>query len=287
MATPPTFRPVPPVSVRQPEPGPDLGALTNLTGTWTGGGFNLIARPDHQQGRAFFLELNKTQERLQFTKIGSPIPDRGSAQDDIVFLGLHYLQQISDAVTNGALHLEPGIWINVPATEAPKAAASVVRMATIPHGDSLLAQGSSLVVDGGPTIGVISSHPLEQGTKEPFIGPPGYLDPYQNTPLPPGIPPGSTEDPNLVLKAAIEGQNILRTTVLTISTVPDGGIENIPFVVVNANAVSMEAIFWIEEVEHPDGYGTFLQLQYTQTVLLRFLEIDWPHITVATLTKTW
>lgn len=79
----------------------------------------------------------------------------------------------------------------------------------------------------------------------------------------------------------------MRTTVLTISTADNVGIQNIPFVVTNANADSMKAIFWIEEVQHPSGYGTFLQLQYTQTVMLQFLNIDWPHISVATLTKTW
>ena len=29
----------------------------------------------------------------------------------------------------------------------------------------------------------------------------------------------------------------------------------------------------------------FMQLQYTQTVTLNFLDIDWPHISVATLLK--
>ena len=74
---------------------------------------------------------------------------------------------------------------------------------------------------------------------------------------------------------------------LEIATSPDGGVENIPFVVTNANAISMKAIFWIEEVEHPHGFGHFLQLQYTQTVILNFLGIDWPHISVATLVKAW
>jgi hypothetical protein len=46
----------------------------------------------------------------------------------------------------------------------------------------------------------------------------------------------------------------------------------------------LDATFWIETVQQPDG-STFLQLQYTQTVLLNFLGIDWPHISVATLTK--
>jgi hypothetical protein len=128
--------------------GPDLGPLLELPGTWVGNGFNLISRPDQHNNKPFFLELNNTRETLSFTPIGAPIPNRGSGQDDIFFLGVHYLQQISDGVTNGALHLEPGMWLNVPATTDPAAPASVVRMATIPHGDALLAQCSSLSSTG-------------------------------------------------------------------------------------------------------------------------------------------
>jgi hypothetical protein len=69
-----------------------------------------------------------------------------------------------------------------------------------------------------------------------------------------------------------------------ISTTPIGGIVNIPFVVSIANATQLDAIFWIETVQQPDG-STFLQLQYTQTVILNFLGINWPHISVATLVK--
>jgi hypothetical protein len=65
---------------------------------------------------------------------------------------------------------------------------------------------------------------------------------------------------------------------------PSGGITNIPFVVQNANATQMDAIFWIEKVLQPDG-STFMQLQYTQTVILNFLGINWPHVSVATLVK--
>lgn len=54
--------------------------------------------------------------------------------------------------------------------------------------------------------------------------------------------------------------------------------------VANANATSMTAVFWIEKVQDP-VLGQFLQLQYTQTIILRFLGIDWPHINVATLIK--
>jgi len=43
------------------------------------------------------------------------------------------------------------------------------------------------------------------------------------------------------------------------------------------------AIFWIETVEY-DG-RQFLQLQYTQTVLLNFAGLSWPHVSVARLRK--
>jgi hypothetical protein len=263
-----------------------LGPLAQLPGTWVGSGFNLISLPDKHDNKPFRLKLNATKETLDFNRIGAPIPNRGSAQDDIEFLGLHYLQQVSDAVTNEALHIEPGIWLNVPATTEPAGPASVVRLATIPHGDSLVAQGPDFTVAGGPQIDVISSTPTNANTGQP-IADPNYLAPFSATPLPPRLPPlapGSIANPNLVLTDAIQGQNIVSTVVLTISTAPNGGIVNIPFVVTNANAIRLDAIFWIETVERPNGIQ-FLQLQYTQTVILNFLDINWPHISVATLLK--
>ena len=94
---------------------------------------------------------------------------------------------------------------------------------------------------------------------------------------------------NLALQDALtaqaaQGLNVVKTTVLVISTANSGGILNIPFVTSNANATKMDAIFWIETVQQSDG-SEFLQLQYTQTVILNFLGIDWPHISVATLVK--
>jgi hypothetical protein len=85
----------------------ELGLLRELAGNWQGRGFNLIARPDREGNGALFLELNQTYEILKFDPISSPIPNRGSVQDDIVLHGLTYLQQISDSVTGGALHIEP------------------------------------------------------------------------------------------------------------------------------------------------------------------------------------
>ena len=71
-----------------------------------------------------------------------------------------------------------------------------------------------------------------------------------------------------------------------------GGIENIPFLQTNADAATLFATFWIEEISAPTK---FLQLQYVQTVFLNFPVLDanpvvnltWPHVSVATLQKTF
>jgi hypothetical protein len=282
-----------PAPVKGPPPGEprgggeatdsELGVLAGLRGSWNGKGFNLIARPDKQGGLPFSLELNATKESLEFTSISGPIPNRGSQQDDIFFLGLTYLQRISEANESGGLHIEPGIWINVPATTAPAAPASIVRLATIPHGNALLAQGKGFEVQGGPTISPASSTPVEAASGQPVKGL-GYLDPFFTAQPPAGIPLGAIANPNLVLSEAIKGQSIVKTVVLLVASEPVGGIENIPFLTANATAIKMSAIFWIETIQLPNGQ-TRLQLQYSQTVVLNFEKINWPHVSVATLVK--
>src|SRR3954451_5395998 len=132
--------------------GPDpLGALAGLQGTWKGHVFNAIWRPHHpadQQDR--FLELNMTNETLAFTRINGPIPNRGLAMADIDMFGLTYMQQISETSTGAGLHIEPGIWATVPHTTDPNVPPSVVRMASIPHGTVMLAQGVTEFHQGGP-----------------------------------------------------------------------------------------------------------------------------------------
>jgi hypothetical protein len=246
-----------------------------------GSGFNLMFLPDKHDNRDFRPKLSATHETLTFAPVGAPIPNRGSAQDDIEFLGLHYQQRISDADQNTALHFEVGMWLNIPATTALAAPATIVREAVIPHGDVMLAIGSSASVAGPPKIAPISPTPTRPaGGSFPI----GYLDPFLTVPLPPGIPNDAKQNPNLLLTQAISGQSIVKTDILTVSTTPDGGILNIPFVVKNANDTRMDATFWIETVDAPDG-SQFLQLQYSQRVILNFLDIDWPHISVATLIK--
>jgi len=286
----------------------NLGLLGDLPGTFIGTGFNLIARPDKQNNNPFFLELNATQEILEFTNIGGDIPNRGSIQSDLILHGVRYLQRVADCTTHTAIHLEPGLWLHLPSTSAPDPVTqeTYVRQTTIPHGDSVLAQSTFFTtLNGGPQIAPVDSTPFT-GQIPDLNSPPAnpvtnasYLRPYTATPLPTeclpaGLDPVQTiKNPALVLQAAIAGRNIKETVVIQISTAPVGGIVNIPFVVQNANATRLDAIFWIEKVLDPAaGPDPFIQLQYVQRVILDFPPaigapiISWPHISVATLVKT-
>jgi hypothetical protein len=285
-----------------------LGPLTEFPGTWAGTGFNLISRPDFQDNQPFFLEINGTLENLAFTLIGGDIPNRGSFQKDAFLHGITYLQQVADCVTHGALHIEPGLWIHIPpTTEPPVAESTVVRHGTIPHGDSLLAQSTLIkTVATGPTIDPVFSVPftdavipgLNAKATNPITNA-TYLAQFTNRTLaacclPSGLVLNDVvADPTTVLRAAIQGQTITNTVVIVISTAAvqgSTGILNIPFVVKNANALQMDAIFWIETVQPTSG-DPFLQLQYVQRVILDFPPtptaniIHWPHISVATLVK--
>jgi hypothetical protein len=273
-----------------------------------------------------FLELNLTREITKFEFIGAPIPNRGLAQEDITLFGVHYLQQISDAITFGALHLEPGIWINIPKTTQPAAPLenAVARLSTIPHGNALVAQGQAIATTVAPVFAPVNVNPFPIGGGAPIIFPELDLASPSDfrSPLPPpaAIDPTKLQavvkNPNILLADAIVGQTILNTTVVRIATaasIPvtdtapvttpsgEGGIENIafldsltgtppptdpPHVLPNANAADMFATFWIEEVKNPFGAGSFFRLQYSQTVYLNFADLTWPHVSVATLVSS-
>jgi hypothetical protein len=288
-----------------------LGFLEGLKGTWIGNGFNVIWRPFQggppNQDR--FLELNLTEETLSFEEIPGAIPNRGLLQPDINMFGLRYLQQIADANIKDAngkpagLHIEPGIWATVPQTEHPQEMPTVVRMASIPHGTTVLAQGIGSPSSEGPNIADINITPFE-------INNPAKLVPFPESDLSKpsefrttpaglvGIDQAIVDNPNLVLRRALEGKRVKNTVVLEVSSdqstpVFGGGLANTAFLQgspnegPNAQAAEVRATFWIETVEGPVADGPdFHQLQYTQRVLLNFNTLSWPHITVATLQRS-
>jgi len=73
---------------------------------------------------------------------------------------------------------------------------------------------------------------------------------------------------------------------LITTTPPDDGVSNIPFITSNANPLNLESVFAIETVEDASG-SQFLQLQYSQTALLNFKGMSFPHVTVGTLIKVF
>jgi hypothetical protein len=284
-----------------------LGVISNFVGVYAGTGFNTIFRPNSGQTTSALpnqplqlggkpndnvLELNLTQETLSFAQNLGSVPNRGlGAQTDIFLNGVPYLQSIHDVSNqatgqaNGcpsAIHLEPGLWMHVPATtEDPVVGESLCRMGSIPHGTTINAQC------------------LQPTTS--FPGPPDFINkipPVDITPFVTGSNPENkitfasqdvtnkfsarlpqdltkfitagtiTQDilnnPNLVLAKAIQGQDITKTIVFTVATTPTapelgGGVANIGFLQgattgpvtgPNANATQMTATFWIETVQH-------------------------------------
>jgi hypothetical protein len=297
--------------ITQQTPNP-LGALAALAGTWVGHGFNSIWRPHHPSSQDRFLELNMTNETLIVTPINGPIPNRGLAMPDIDMFGLTYLQQISEASTGAGLHIEPGIWANVPHTTDPNEPPSVVRMGSIPHGTVILAQGVSQVLQGGPqNIPDNNMLPFFFGSPAPANGDFNTvaqtfteLDLSQPTSfrfVAPGVTQAIVKNPNSVLQTALQ-QSLHNThmksrTFLHVATdhsiiKAGGGTANTAFLATsgnppggNAKATRMEATFWIETIAGTGGGPDKHQLQYTQTVMLDFNGIHWPHVTVGTLVK--
>jgi len=347
---------------------PPLGPLSAFVGDFVGNGFNTIFRPDSAATptalpnpvppppppRDNVLELNLTSETLAFSKSLGSVPNRGTgAQPDAFLNGVPYLQTVNDITIHGesvAIHFEPGMWIHVPATTIPQLGETVTRMASIPHGTTIEAQG---LVDpakpGPPTIAAVDITPFKTGSNPPAkIKFASQTASNPNTPripqdLVPFIARGTItqamlDDPNSLLRAHIGKQNIISTTTIFISTAPPppvglfgGGTDNIAFLLGQANAAApnaqatqMTAVFWIETVEEtilvpPYHVGEppfsikakasvagqrvarfsvtppfdlpmpreikvrFTQIQYSQTVLLNFAGLTWPHVSVNTL----
>ena len=174
--------------------GPDF-PLEHFKGAYAGNGFNTIFRPrqfknlkpkstDPPESFADFggkqtvgtngvadniLQLSLTLEQLTFGAPIGQIPNRGfENQKDIILHGIPYLQTIQD-VTNPSsglgnnpnqvpIHFEPGVWLNVPPADFQDGKPSIVRMASIPHGTTINAQGFS---------------PPRVGARTPIGGTPG------------------------------------------------------------------------------------------------------------------
>ena len=346
-----------------PAPPPPLGPLAAFVGAWAGNGFNTIFRPDNTVTPTPLpipvtptpdnvLELNLTSESLAFSPSLGSVPNRGSSpQGDIFLNGVPYLQTINDITIHGesvGIHVEPGLWMHVPSTTVPPLGETVVRMASIPHGTTIEAQGIFVSKPGPPVIDPVDITPFQIGNPANRIKFPSQTASDPKTARIPQdlstfiaagtITQALLDDPNSLLRSHISKQDIINTVAIIISTAPPpppslfgGGTDNIAFLLgqaaataPNANAVQMTAVFWIETVQEvilvppytvgqppiaikarPSVPGqrvptfsvtppfdlemprelkvTFTQIQYTQTVLLNFNGLSWPHVSLNTL----
>jgi hypothetical protein len=282
-----------PVLAAAAAPDQGLGPLAGLAGSWSGRGFNAIWRP-HTGASDHFLELNVTNDQIDLEVINGNIPNRGLVQSQIFMHGLTYLQQISDAnvKVNGVpagLHIEPGLWINVPSLTDPQEPAAVARLASIPHGTTILVQGVTATAAGGPSFPSVSLTPFTINHPNQTVD---FAEQHLNQSTPfrtsgvglTGITQAMLDNPNSVL--ASNRADVATTTRLQVSStagpITGGGTSNMAFLGPNANAAHVAATFWLQTLQ---GDTEPKRLQYSQAVLLNFAGLSWPHITVATLTK--
>lgn len=233
----------------------DLLGFTNpadrsLGVKFAGVGFNTIFRPQSSLsiaqdpitnpiavGGDNILELNLTRETLSFAAPLGNVPNRGSGsiQADIFLNAVPYTQSIEDITFLPAtgIHFEPGMWLAVPTTVTPPVKAfTYTRMASIPHGVTINAQGtSSGKVFGAPTFPAVNINPFFiNGSQAPPSAPffpnqtaatPGTARiPQDLTPfiLANKITQAMIDNPNSVLTNQLAGQTVTSFVALTVTT---------------------------------------------------------------------
>jgi hypothetical protein len=295
----------------------DLGPLKQLVGEWesvvltttdpngvtqvTPSGWNVISVPG---GSNFVFEVIPYKENLKFSAVAVQAGNRGPVlngnQFDQEIFGLFYEQQIISVCDTDfcnqrgfgkdtVIHAETGLFLYI---SNYNGGFNIARLGTVPHGNALLALGSSSEhTDPGTDffselsavgINLDGTAPSQLGYNDQIIGKKQFEEFPQ-------------VDPNIFLKTTLEtivgSGSITNMTTLDMSTQnPDatGGILNIPFIQTNVTATSMDATFWLENIS--GGSETEL-LQYSQTINLVFpavgtvTPIIWPHITISTLKR--
>ncbi|KAH7129099.1 hypothetical protein EDB81DRAFT_808718 [Dactylonectria macrodidyma] len=277
-----------------------LDVLGRFTGEFRGFGFNTIFRPESNVTPTKFpnplrggdrnppdnvLELNLTSETQVFSQALVNVPNRGlGPQPNISLNGFPYSQTVSDITKEGeepkVIHFEPGLWMRVPKSdEMPWLNASFNRMASIPHGTTINAQGfdPARKESGRPQFGEVDITPIiiAEGRQFKFDAQDASIDDARRIPqdLSKYIKAGSItqeilSNPNKVLADANEGKDIIDHTSFGVTTSQQvhelgGGTSNIGFLIGedggvkeasvkkrsgNANAVTMSAKYWVSTV---------------------------------------
>jgi len=293
----------------------ELGPFAQLPGKWVNdpvlapAGFNMVALPyaPPDSPLNYRLLLNRYKESLQFDLVDKAVANRGIERSDSLLerdqfvVTLDYMQAIAQIVAadypvsglagrqGQGIHREPGLWLHM--KNQVSDGLDIARLATIPHGNSVLALGSSRVIEGPPTIAPMNG--LVFGASSDLDHP--YLSPYKHFHENPFEGEFDPLHPHLVLERANAGVNIVRTLELSVDTkLGTGEISSIPFIKTQANATRLKSTFWIQELADKDDQGRpLLRLQYLQLVALDFFPrkdgteglMGWPHISINTLVR--
>ncbi|KAF0331177.1 hypothetical protein GQ607_001485 [Colletotrichum asianum] len=296
---------------------PPLEVLQHFKGTFKGHGFNTIFRPNNNKAgfsemnvkpndnvKDNILQLNITAETQVFSTPLGAVPNRGlDDQPDVALDGISYTQTIIDLTETvkgrqqPVIHFEPGLWMRAVTTNG---APDIESADITPFGIGKI-QAQSPIPFPSQQATDSTTHRLPQDL-EPFI---------KNS----SITQEMIDNPNSILSKANKGKTITNTTTFTVSTDSQagGGTRNIGFLVSGKapGTAKVELKPWKPTAQKPfrtfspaahsrhDGIPTFVvrdeiktartvtveytQIQYSQTVMLNFATLSWPHVSVATL----
>lgn len=273
------------------EQGPDGELLRDLQGRWVGEGINTLWVPTPEGASTptppptysptpgqpakplpRFISSRTTETIVVGDALGS-VPNKGS-KDDFSELAAPYEHRAYDENGN-MIHAENGFWLVTPVTQQPPAAASVAKLASIPHGTVAIVQGPL---------------PTRQPGQEQVPTPDAA--PVMPTNPPPGLakPTGPLAQEFIDNVAAYIQQRITadHTGLLWQLTLASTGVASIAFLNANASVTSVKSTLWIGNLGiRADGEGKQAAsvLAYVQTALVNFDGIDWPHVSVGYLTK--
>jgi hypothetical protein len=184
--------------------------------------------------------LNLTAETLTFSAPLGNVPNRGADNQADVFLnGVPYVQAVND-ITSGAavgIHFETGMWMAVPPTSTPSVAQmTYARLASVPHGVTINAQGiSNGKISGPPNIPPVNINPFFIGQGQQSPSNPFFLNQTATNQGTARIPQDLTsfiaaatitqamiDDPNTVLRKHLAGLTVESFVELVVTTDPTG-----------------------------------------------------------------
>lgn len=289
----------------------NLGPLAPLLGTWVSpryAGFNVMPIPQATAPNGFILKNIFYYEVTTFSAIQGKVANRAGTYEQDAYT-IFYSQRVffADGVQKDQLvHAENGSWLHqvinpqgqgpvntppyVPSPPAPEPlppqdpTRAVVKQASIPHGNSILALGGSEFIQGAPVIPVVSALPID--------APYAFSIPYGTD-----IPENLNINPNFILEVALEKQRqqgieVVHTTALHVDSDNHGQVANTPFMKENSDVPRFTNSVWLEQLSNG-----MQQLQYTQNITLEFplpnpdspksdrVRYLFPHITANTLYK--